>query len=192
MIPARVRKPKDKPNVEGTVGNISTWIIAALRNQKYFSLTALNQAIREKLDAFNRKPFQKKEGSRLSVFLEQEKPFLQPLPGTPYELATWKIATVQLNYHIAVDKMNYSVPYEYIKRKVDVRVTRQVIEVFFNNHRICSHPRLYGYPGQYSTIGSPYQSVEKEVQESSYRGSGGVQLPISPKTGGYRGLIETL
>jgi hypothetical protein len=152
VVPARVRKPKDKPNAEGTVGNISTWIIAALRNQKYFSLTALNQAIREKLEVFNRKPFQKKEGSRLSVFLEQEKPFLQPLPGTPYELATWKIAIVQLNYHIAVDKMNYSVPYEYIKRKVDVRVTRQVIEVFFNNHRICSHPRLYGYPGQYSTM----------------------------------------
>ncbi len=65
-----------------------------------------------------------------------------------------KIATVQLNYHIAVDKMNYSVPYEYIKRKVDVRITRQVIEVFFNNHRICSHPRLNGYPGQYSTVES--------------------------------------
>jgi len=152
VIPARVRKPKDKPNAEGTVGNISTWIIAALRNQKYFSLAALNQAIHEKLETFNRKPFQKKEGSRLGIFLEQEKPFLQLLPRTPYELATWKIATVQLNYHITVDKMNYSVPYEYIKRKVDVRITRQVIEVFFNNHRICSHPRLYGYPGQYSTM----------------------------------------
>ena len=152
VIPARVRKPKDKPNAEGAVGNISTWIIAALRNQKYFSLTALNQAIAEKLDVFNRKPFQKKEGSRLSVFLEQEKTFLQTLPKTSYELATWKIATVQLNYHITVDKMNYSVPYEYIKRKVDVRITRQVIEVFFNNHRICSHPRLHGYPGQYSTM----------------------------------------
>jgi transposase len=152
VMPARIRKPKDKPSVEGTVGNISTWITAALRDQKYFSLAALNQAIREKLDAFNRKPFQKKEGSRLSLFLEQEKPFLQPLPRTPYELATWKIATVQLNYHISVDKMNYSVPYEYIKYKVDVRITRQVIEVFYNNHRICSHPRLYGYPGQYSTV----------------------------------------
>jgi transposase len=152
VVPARVRKPKDKPNAEGTVGNISTWIIAALRNQKYFSLVALNQAIREKLEVYNRKPFQKKEGSRLSLFLEQEKPFLQPLPKTSYELATWKIATVQLNYHITVDRMNYSVPYEYIKRKVDVRITRQVIEVFFNNHRICSHPRLYGYPGQYSTM----------------------------------------
>jgi len=151
VVPARIRKPQDKPNVEGTVGIISTWIIAALRHQKYFTLVELNQAIGEKLEVFNRRPFQKKEGSRLSVFLEQEKPFLVALPVTPYELATWKIATVQLNYHITVDKMNYSVPYEYIKRKMDVRITRQVIEVFFNNHRICSHPRLYGYPGQYST-----------------------------------------
>jgi transposase len=151
VIPARVRKPQDKPNAEGTVGIISTWIIAALRQQKYFSLAELNRDIRDKLEAFNHKPFQKKEGSRFSLFLAQEKAWLLPLPKTPYELATWKIATVQINYHIAVDKMNYSVPYEYIKHKVDVRITRQVIEVFFNNHRLCSHPRLYGYPGQYST-----------------------------------------
>ena len=151
VIPARVRKPKDKPNAEGTVGIISTWIIAALRNQKFFSLQELNKAIREKLKVFNSKPFQKKEGSRFSIFLAEEKPMLLPLPTTHYELATWKIATVQFNYHISVDKMHYSVPYEYIKHKVDVRVTRNVIEVFYNNHRICSHPRLYGRIGQYST-----------------------------------------
>lgn len=152
VIPARVRKPKDKPNAEGAVKNISTWIIAALRNQKYFTLLELNKAIKEKLSAFNSRPFQKKEGSRLSVFLEEEKPLLLPLPAAPYELATWKIATVQYNYHITVEKMHYSVPYEYIKYKVDVRKTRNVIEVFYNNMRICSHPRLYGRPGQYSTV----------------------------------------
>jgi transposase len=152
VIPARVRKPQDKPNAEGTVKTISTWIIAALRNQKFFTLQDLNKAIKEKLQVFNSKPFQKKEGSRLSIFLEEEKSMLQSLPATPYELATWKVATVQFNYHISVDKMHYSVPYEYIKHKVDVRMTRNVIEVFFNNHRICSHPRLYGRPGQYSTI----------------------------------------
>ena len=152
VIPARVRKPKDKPNAEGTVGIVSTWIIAALRHQKFFSLTELNQAIREKLHEFNNKPFQKKEGSRRSVFLEEEKPMLLPLPAAPYELATWKIATVQFNYHISVDNMHYSVPYEYIKHKVDVRITKGVIEVFYKNLRICSHPRLHGRPGQYSTI----------------------------------------
>lgn len=151
VIPARVRKPKDKPNAERTVGVISTWIIAALRNNKFFSLIELNKAIREKLQTFNSKPFQKKEGSRLSIFLTEEKPMLLPMPAATYEVAIWKIATVQFNYHIFVDKMHYSVPYEYIKHKVDVRITRNIVEVFFNNHRICSHPRLYGRLGQYST-----------------------------------------
>ena len=152
VIPARVRKPRDKPNAEGSVKIISTWVIATLRNQRFFSSAELNATIKVKLSAFNSKPFQKKEGSRLSVFLEEEKPMLLPLPAAPYELATWKIATVQFNYHVSVEKMHYSVPYEYIKNKVDVRITRNVIEVFYNNRRICSHPRLHGRPGQYSTV----------------------------------------
>lgn len=152
IIPARVRKPKDKPNVEGSVGNISTWITAALRNEQFFSLYELNRAIREKLEAFNARLFQKKEGSRISLFLAEEQPLLAPLPTTPYELAAWKKATVQFNYHISVDRMLYSVPCEYIKRKVDVRITETTIEVFFNHNRLCSHVRLYGRPGQYSTI----------------------------------------
>jgi transposase len=152
VIPARVRKPKDKPNAEGAVGVISTWILAALRNQKFFSLSTLNEAILEKLDIFNSNPFQKKAGSRLSSFLEEERSTLQPLPVSPYELAMWKIAIVQFNYHITIEKMHYSIPYEYIKHQVDVRITRQVIEVFFHNHRICSHPRLHGREGQYSTV----------------------------------------
>ncbi|WP_200961485.1 IS21 family transposase [Paenibacillus sp. Soil522] len=152
VIPARVRKPKDKPNVEGAVGVVSTWILAALRNQQCFSAVELNRAIREKLEVLNAKPFQKKEGSRLSVFMAEEKPFLLALPATPYEMAVWKAATVQFNYHISIEKMHYSVPYEYIKHRVDVRMTRSAVEVFYQNHRICSHPRLHGKPGQYSTV----------------------------------------
>ena len=112
IIPARVRSPKDKPNAEGTVGNISTWITAALRNEQFFSLAELNRAIRKKLLTFNQKLFQKKEGSRLELFLENEKPLLSPLPATRFELSDWKTATVQFNYHISVDKMLYSIPFE--------------------------------------------------------------------------------
>lgn len=79
VIPARVRAPKDKPTVEGSVGIISTWILAAMRNQQFLSLRELNAAIREKLKAFLEKPFQKKDGSRATLFAE-EKPFLLPLP----------------------------------------------------------------------------------------------------------------
>jgi transposase len=150
VLPARVRSPKDKATVEGNVGVISTWITAALRSQQFLSLRELNEAIRCKLSEFNSKPFQKKEGSRESAF-QEEKPFLLSLPEHPYELAVWKIATVQFNYHIAVEGCNYSVPYEYIKQKVNVRLTKRVVEVFYAENRIASHPRLSGKPGQYST-----------------------------------------
>lgn len=153
VIPARVRTPKDKATVEGSVGIVSTWILAAIRNQQFLSLKELNLVIREKLHDFNHKPFQKKDGSRASMFAE-ERLFLQPLPQYPFELATWKVATVQYNYHISVDGQNYSVPFEYIKRKVDVRLTKNTVEVFSEGERICSHVRLHGRQNQYSTLES--------------------------------------
>ena len=152
IIPARIRAPKDKPNAEGSVRNVSTWITAALRNEQFFSLSELNTAIREKLKHFNSANFQKKESSRQSLFLGEEKPLLMPLPATRFESAVWKQATVQFNYHVAADKMYYSVPYQYIRDKVDVRLTGQTVEIFYNNERIASHKRLYGRPGQYSTV----------------------------------------
>ena len=133
---------------------VSTRIIATLRNRKFFSLEELNRAIRQKLDEHNKTPFTKREGSRYSVFQSQEKAFLHKLPTAQFELAQWKVATVQYNYHISVEKMQYSVPYEYIKQKVDVRLTRNMVEVFYNQNRIASHRRLYGHPGQYSTVES--------------------------------------
>lgn len=151
IIPARVRKPQDKPNVESGVNLASTWILASLRNQTFFSLHELNEAIAEKLEQLNEKPFQKKPGNRRSIFLTEEQPMLQPLPNTPYEIATWKVATVHINYHISVDLMHYSVPYEYVRQQVDVRISRNMIEVFFQQQRICSHVRLFGKTNQYRT-----------------------------------------
>jgi transposase len=151
VLPARVRKPKDKPTVEGAVGIVSTWIIAALRNWKFFTLRELNEAIRGKLEEYHIRPFQKKEGCRSSVFWEEEKPLLQPLPSREFEFATWKICSVAYNYHVYVDKMFYSAPCAYIKKKVDVRLTRNMVEVFLGGERIASHVRKHGHPGQYST-----------------------------------------
>lgn len=151
LLPARVLAPRDKAAVEGTVGNLTSHIIARLRNRKFFDISEMNSAIRKELDRFNQVPFQKKDGCRYSVFKEEEVPFLMPLPAHPYEFAQWKTATVQLNYHIAIDTQNYSVPYEYVRKKVDVRYTKSSIEVFYKGTRICSHKRLYGRRGQYAT-----------------------------------------
>lgn len=151
IVPARVGKPKDKPIVEGSVGKVSTWVLAAVRNMTFFSLSELNGAIRTKLEEYNGRQFQKKEGSRHSL-LQEEKPSLLPLPKTPFELASWRIATVQFNYHVSVDGMYYSVPFDYIKQKVSVKVTRSLVEVYAGPIRLCSHLKLNGRKGQYSTV----------------------------------------
>lgn len=162
VIPARVKHPKDKPNAESTVGVISTWIIASLRHQQFFSLRELNCAIRLKLEEFNQKPFQKKPGSRKSAFLEEEKALLLPLPASSYELATWSTASVQYDYHIIADKSHYSVPYEYIRHQVDVRMTSKTVEIFYHNHRIASHIRVHGQEVQVITL--PDHMPEKHKQ----------------------------
>jgi len=151
VIPARVRTPKDKATVEGTVGNISSFILAAVRNQQFFTLTELNAEIRRKLHVFNHRDFQKKDGSRATVFFE-EREFLLPLPKNAYELSEWKTATVSFNYHVGVYEQYYSVPFDYIRHRVDVRITRNIIEIFSEGNRIASHVRLHGKPGQYSTV----------------------------------------
>lgn len=151
VIPCRVRAPKDKAMVEGTVGIVSNFILGALRNRQFLSLNELNKAVWERLEKLNTTPFQKRDGSRASEF-QEERLFLRPLPERPFELAEWRTATVAPNYHISVCKQNYSVPYEYIKQKVDVRITKNTVEIFFGGNRICSHIRLYGRANQYSTL----------------------------------------
>jgi transposase len=150
VLPARVRAPQDKPTAEGTVGTIQTWILAALRNEKFLSLAELNVAIKRKLTEFNNRPFQKKEGSRASRYRD-EKAFLLPLPRYSFEMAEWKTATVQRNYHVQCASRYYSVPYEYIGKKVDIRVSRNIIEIFYEGLRICSHQNTDGFPGKYIT-----------------------------------------
>src|SRR5699024_8800051 len=151
IVPSRVRKPKDKASVEGTVGYISRQIIAPLRNYHCFHIEDLNQKIFEKLKEINTNDFQKRPGSRTKVYEEEEKSYLQQLPHTRYKLTEWKSAKVQLNYHIQVERMYYSVPYDYVREHVDVRLTTDLIEVYFKEARIASHKRLKGEIGQLST-----------------------------------------
>lgn len=151
VIPARVKAPKDKASVEGSVRTISTWIIASLRHTVCFSLDEWNKVAAEKLEEFNHRQFTKREGSRWSAFLEEEKAYLSPLPSTPYQMSEWLIVKVQPDYHVSVRSQFYSVPYEYISQQVEVKVTDHLIEVFYNHMRIASHSRLYGKYGQQST-----------------------------------------
>lgn len=146
VLPGRVKKPKDKASVEGTVGNIATAVIAALRHQQFATLADLRAAIYERVAVFNAQPFQKRAGSRTSVFTAEERPMLRPLPAVPYEIASWVYARrVQKNGHVVFDKNFYSVPYAHIGTAVDLRVTDTMIEIFAGDQRIASH--LLAPPG---------------------------------------------
>lgn len=145
VSPARVRKPKDKPTVEGTVGMLTTHIIAAVRNVEYHSLKELNKDICLRFRQFNDRPFQKKEGSRSLLFSAQESRYLSPLPEFCYQIAHYKDAVVPANYHIQAEGGKYySVPYECIRRKVTVRSTSSMIEVFCDGERVACHIRNRG------------------------------------------------
>jgi transposase len=143
VIPARARKPRDKAKVEAGVLVVERWILASLRNRSFHSLAELNAAIREKLAWLNRRPFRKLEGSRLSLFTELERPVLRPLPSRRYEFATWKTATVNIDYHVEVDRHYYSVPYQLVGQSCDIRLTATVVEIFLRGRRVASHPRSH-------------------------------------------------
>lgn len=151
VVPSRIRKPKDKSSVEGAVGFLSRQIIAALRNYQCFHIEDLNKEIHSRLEEMNTQEFQKRSGSRKSVFTEEESATLRPLPKTRFKMTEWRTAKVQLNYHIQVERMFYSVPYDYTREDVDVRLTASLIEVYFKDVRIASHTRLKGAIGQYAT-----------------------------------------
>jgi len=141
ILPARARKPKDKAKVEGSVLIVERWILARLRNRRFFSLADLNAAISDLVDDLNNRPMRHIGKSRRELFEEVERKALAPLPATPFDYAEWKSAKVHPDYHVEVDKTFYSVPHRLIGRHVDVRLTHRVVEIFFDHKRIASHVR---------------------------------------------------
>ena len=144
VVPARPYRPRDKAKVELAVLVVERWILARLRNHRFYSLGELNLEIARLVKAANQKPFKKMAGSRQSVFDEVEKPALQPLPGRPYEFATFlRGRKVHIDYHVEVDHHYYSVPYQHTGERVDIRLTASVVEIFLRGRRIASHLRSY-------------------------------------------------
>ena len=155
VIPARVRKPKDKAKVEVGVQIVERHILAPLRNRTFFSLAEANEAFKPLLEALNNKPFQKLEGNRKSLFETLDAPALRPLPAEAYRLASWRKAKVNIDYHIEIDGHYYSVPYKFARLGVDVRLTSITVEIFSNNQRIAAHARALLVPsrkGRHTTV----------------------------------------
>jgi transposase len=144
VLPARPYKPRDKAKVESGVQVVQRWIVAALRHRRFFSVAEANQAIWELLEKLNNRPFKKRQGSRAGLFAEVDRPALQPLPATPYELSEWSRVRVNIDYHVAFEGNLYSVPYTLVQQNVEVRATASVVEIFHKGQRVASHRRSRG------------------------------------------------
>ena len=151
IIPARIKKPRDKAHVESGVQIAERQILAPLRDQRFFSVGELNQALRPLLDKLNAKEFQKLEGTRNSWFEAQEKSALLPLPTQAFELATWGKATANIDYHAVVDYHGYSVPHHLVHRDLETRSTATTVEFFYQGKRVAAHVRSY-LSGQFTTL----------------------------------------
>jgi len=141
IMPARSYSPKDKAKVENAVLQVERRILAKLRDRIFFSVEEINQAIKPLLEELNERPFQKLEGSRKELFLKLDKPALNPLPQHAYEFASWLSTRLDHGYHVTVNIRNYSVPYLYIGKTIDIRVTEKTLEIFHQNQRIACHIR---------------------------------------------------
>jgi hypothetical protein len=145
LLATRVRKPKDKAKVENEVKIAYQRIYAPLRDTDFYDLNQLNQAIRIQLNAHNEKLFQKRDHSRKYQFEIEEKPLLQALPDTDFEIKHQVTAKVQRNYHITLGENyhHYSVPYLYIGKNVSAVYDTDLVEIYYQHTRIAMHPRSY-------------------------------------------------
>jgi transposase len=164
ILPARARKPRDKAKVEVAVLVVERWILARLRNRRFFSLAELNQAIAGLVTDLNARPMRRLGVSRRELFLELDRPALKELPAEPYEYAQWRVRRVGLDYHVDIDGHYYSVPHRLIREQLDARITERTIELFHKGERVAVHLRGSGR-GRHTTIAEHMPSSHRRYAE---------------------------
>ena len=151
VLPARVRKPRDKAKAEAGVLLVERWILAVLRHRTFFSLAELNREIARLLERLNTRPFKKLPGTRRELFEQLDRPALRPLPAQPYEFAEWKKVRVNIDYHVEIAGHYYSVPYQLVRKTLEARYGERTVECFHKGQRVASHPRSH-LKGRHTTV----------------------------------------
>ncbi|HEX3524345.1 MAG TPA: hypothetical protein VHT52_19935 [Stellaceae bacterium] len=164
ISPARPHHPKDKSKVEVGVQIVGRWILARLRNRSFFSLAALNEAIRGLLVDLNDRTLRGWGRSRRQLFDELDRPALLPLPDEPYEYAEWKRCRVNLDYHVEIAKHYYSVPHSLVRQEVEAHITARTVEIFLRGKRVASHMRS-AMPHRPTTVAEHMPSSHRRYRD---------------------------
>jgi transposase len=140
--PARPYKPRDKAKAEQGVQGIQRYILARLRHHRFYDVNELNDTIASVLDDYNNKIVKHLRQSRTRMFETLDGAHLNPLPANRYVYKQFKAARVNQDYHVTLEKCNYSVPYEYLKEEVEIRYSTQSVAIYHRHRLIATHPRL--------------------------------------------------
>ncbi|MGY3464662.1 transposase [Bradyrhizobium sp. LM6.11] len=167
IVPARPYRPRDKAKVEVGVQIVGRWILARLRNRRFFSLAALNEAIHALLVELNDRPLRSWGRSRRDLFEELDRLALTPLPDEPYQYAEWKRCRVNLDYHIEIAKHYYSVPHNLVRQEVETRVTQKTVAIFLRGKRVASHLRST-LPHRPTTIAEHMPSSHRRYRDRTH------------------------
>jgi transposase len=161
VLPARVMKPRDKAKVEVAVQIVERFVLAKLRNHRFFSLAELNAAIRDCVTAINAKIMRRVDKSRHELLAMLDRPALNALPTTPYSFAEWKRARVTSDYHIEIAGHYYSVPSKLIREIVEARITSGTVEIFHKGQRVASHA--------FSALGNRHTTITEHMPSAHRR-----------------------
>jgi len=164
VLPTRIKKPRDKAKAEVAVQIIQRFVLARLRNRRFFSLDELNAAIRECVADLNDKIMRKLGKSRRELLETIERPALKPLPAEPYRYAEWKRARVAPDYHIEIAGHYYSVPSRLIREVVEARITTTTVEIFHRGNRVASHA-FSAVRNRHTTIAEHMPSAHRRYAE---------------------------
>ncbi|MFN0061502.1 MAG: IS21 family transposase [Myxococcaceae bacterium] len=164
ILPARPRRPRDKAKVEVGVLLAERWILAALRHRRFSTLAEVKAAIVPLLEKLNARQMRVLKKSRREVFEDIERAALKPLPAKPYELALWKKARVNIDYHVELEGHWYSVPYTFVGKQVELRCTETLVEVLFNNKRVTSHAKSQA-KARFTTLAAHMPKSHREYAE---------------------------
>jgi len=143
VVPTRVRHPQDKAKVEQAVQGIQRWILSKLRNRIFFSIQELNEVIVPLVQAYNNKAIKGIGRSRYELLVDIDRPALISLPLKRYQYRQYLQRMAHIDYHVDIEGSFYSVPYQFIKEKVDVWYSKSTVEIYHKGERIATHPRSY-------------------------------------------------
>lgn len=188
ILPARIRRPRDKAKVEAGVLVVERWILARLRHERFGSLAALNAAIAALLADLNARPMRRLGVSRRQLFEELDRPALADLPAEPFVYAEWRIRRVALDYHVDVDGHYYSAPHRLLRQQVEARVTARTVELFHKGERVAVHVRG-GLRGRHTTLPEHMPQAHRRHAEWTIERIGREAAAIGPSTAALTAII---